>query len=131
MFTLPCRKSFQKILAKQGLKFELNTKVLSAEKQSDGSVIVKTESAKGGNEKTFDANVLLVSVGRRPVTTGLNLDKIGVEVDNKGRVVVDDQYNTTVQGVKCIGDATFGPMLAHKAEEEGKFTQPFSLSSSH
>ncbi|KLO18662.1 dihydrolipoyl dehydrogenase [Schizopora paradoxa] len=112
-------KSFQKLLAKQGLQFELNTKVLSAEKQSDGTVLVKTESAKGGSEKTFNANVVLVSVGRRPVTTGLNLDKIGVEVDNKGRVVVDDQYNTTVQGVKCIGDATFGPMLAHKAEEEG------------
>ncbi len=96
--------------------------MVSAEKQSDGSVLVKTESAKGGNEKSFDANVVLVSVGRRPVTTGLNLETIGVEVDNKGRIVVDDQYNTTVQGVKCIGDVTFGPMLAHKAEEEGKIT---------
>jgi dihydrolipoamide dehydrogenase len=63
--------------------------------------------------------VLLVSIGRRPVTKNLGLDKIGVEMDNKGRVVIDDQYNTSVKGVKCIGDVTFGPMLAHKAEEEG------------
>lgn len=69
----------------------------------------------------MDVDVVLVAVGRRPVTEGLGLDKIGVEVDNKGRIVVDDQYNTTVKGIKCIGDATFGPMLAHKAEEEGTF----------
>ena len=62
---------------------------------------------------------MLVSVGRRPYTTGLGLDKIGVELDNKGRIVIDDQFNTTVQNIKCIGDVTFGPMLAHKAEEEG------------
>lgn len=62
---------------------------------------------------------MLVSIGRRPLTKGLDLEKIGVEVDAKGRVVVDDQFNTSVAGVKCIGDATFGPMLAHKAEEEG------------
>ncbi|KAI0041815.1 dihydrolipoyl dehydrogenase [Auriscalpium vulgare] len=111
-------KQFQKSLAKQGLKFKLNTKVLSAEK-SDGKVFVKTEAAKDGKEETLEADVVLVAVGRRPVTTGLNLDKIGVEVDSKGRIVIDDQFNTTVQGVKCIGDVTFGPMLAHKAEEEG------------
>lgn len=63
--------------------------------------------------------MLLVSIGRRPLTTNLGLDKIGVEMDGKGRVVIDDQYNTSVKGVKCIGDVTFGPMLAHKAEEEG------------
>lgn len=63
--------------------------------------------------------MLLVAIGRRPVTTGLNLEKIGVEVDSKGRVVVDDQFNTSVKNIKCIGDVTFGPMLAHKAEEEG------------
>jgi dihydrolipoamide dehydrogenase len=68
----------------------------------------------------LDANVVLVSVGRRPVTEGLNLDKIGVEVDQKGRIVIDDQFNTSVKNIKCIGDVTFGPMLAHKAEEEGK-----------
>ncbi|KAA1467079.1 dihydrolipoyl dehydrogenase [Dentipellis sp. KUC8613] len=111
-------KQFQKILTKQGLKFKLNTKVLAADKQ-DGKVFVKTESAKGGKEETLEADVVLVAVGRRPVTAGLNLDKIGVEVDAKGRIVIDDQYNTSVKGIRCIGDVTFGPMLAHKAEEEG------------
>jgi len=111
-------KQFQKILAKQGIKFMLNTKVLSAEKK-DGKVYVQTEAAKGGKEETLDADVVLVSVGRVPVTKGLGLENIGVEVDPKGRIVIDDQYNTSVQGVKCIGDVTFGPMLAHKAEEEG------------
>lgn len=111
-------KQFQKILAKQGIKFMLNTKVLSAEKK-DGKVYVSTEGAKGGKEETLDADVVLVSVGRVPVTKNLGLEKIGVEVDPRGRIVIDDQYNTSVQGVKCIGDVTFGPMLAHKAEEEG------------
>ena len=61
----------------------------------------------------------MVAVGRRPKTDGLGLEKIGVEVDEKGRVIIDSQYNTSVKNVKCIGDVTFGPMLAHKAEEEG------------
>jgi dihydrolipoamide dehydrogenase len=69
----------------------------------------------------LDADVVLVSVGRRPYTKGLNLEKIGVELDGKGRIVVDDQFNTSVKNIKCIGDVTFGPMLAHKAEEEGTF----------
>lgn len=64
----------------------------------------------------------MVAVGRRPYTDGLGLDKVGVEVDNKGRIVIDDQFNTSVKGIKCIGDVTFGPMLAHKAEEEGNLT---------
>jgi Pyridine nucleotide-disulphide oxidoreductase, dimerisation domain/Pyridine nucleotide-disulphide oxidoreductase len=63
--------------------------------------------------------VVLVAVGRRPYTEGLNLQAIGVEVDNRGRIVVDNQFNTSVSNVRCIGDVTFGPMLAHKAEEEG------------
>jgi len=111
-------KAFQRSLQKQGLKFKLNTKVISAEKV-DGKVQIKTEAAKGGKEETLDANVVLVAVGRRPYTAGLNLDKIGVEIDPKGRIVIDDQFNTSVQHIKCIGDVTFGPMLAHKAEEEG------------
>jgi len=111
-------KNFQKILTKQGFDFKLNTKVVSAEKV-DGKVHVKVEAAKGGKEETLEADVLLVAIGRRPVTEGLNLDKIGVQVDNKGRIVVDDAYNTSVPNIKCIGDVTFGPMLAHKAEEEG------------
>ncbi|KIM81197.1 hypothetical protein PILCRDRAFT_89208 [Piloderma croceum F 1598] len=111
-------KQFQRILAKQSIKFKLNTKVLSAEKK-DGRVFIKTEAAKGGKEETLEADVVLVAVGRRPYTEGLNLEAIGVEKDNKGRIVIDDQFNTSVKGVKCIGDVTFGPMLAHKAEEEG------------
>ncbi|KAJ3552014.1 hypothetical protein NM688_g4383 [Phlebia brevispora] len=111
-------KQFQKSLQKQGMKFLLNTKVLSAEKK-DGKVYLKTEAAKGGKEDTLEADVVLVAVGRRPYTQGLGLDKLGVELDNKGRIVIDDQFNTSVSGIKCIGDVTFGPMLAHKAEEEG------------
>lgn len=111
-------KSFQKILQKQGFKFKLNTKVMSGQREGD-VVKVKVEAAKGGKEEELEADVVLVAIGRRPVTKGLNLDKIGVEVDERGRVVIDDQFNTSVPNIKCIGDATFGPMLAHKAEEEG------------
>lgn len=139
-----CSKQFQKVLKKQGLIFKTSTKVLSADKVG-GKVQVKVESAKGGNEEMaslwfpffitamlmscfqIDADVLLVAIGRRPVTKNLGLEKIGVEMDNKGRVVIDDQYSTSVQGVKCIGDVTFGPMLAHKAEEEGPFDVFHSL----
>lgn len=64
--------------------------------------------------------MVLVAIGRRPYTDGLNLEAIGVEKDKKGRIVIDDQFNTSAPGVKCIGDVTFGPMLAHKAEDEGE-----------
>lgn len=111
-------KNFQKILTKQGLKFKVNTKVIGAEKK-DGKVFLNVESAKGGKPETLDADVVLVAIGRRPVTKNLGLEDIGVEMDNKGRIVIDDQFNTSIKGIKCIGDATFGPMLAHKAEEEG------------
>ncbi|GAA5964819.1 hypothetical protein JCM8115_000113 [Rhodotorula mucilaginosa] len=111
-------KNFQKILSKQGLKFNLNTKVLGASKK-DGKVHLEVEGAKNGKKSTIEADVVLVAIGRRPYTEGLNLDKIGVEVDNRGRIVIDSQFNTSVPNVKCIGDVTFGPMLAHKAEEEG------------
>ncbi|GJJ13972.1 D-lactate ferricytochrome c oxidoreductase [Clathrus columnatus] len=111
-------KQFQKTLVKQGIKFKTETKVISAEKV-DGRVRIQLESAKGGNQETIETDVLLVSIGRRPYTSGLNLEKIGVELDNKGRIIIDDQYNTSAKGVRAIGDVTFGPMLAHKAEEEG------------
>jgi len=111
-------KTFQKTLTKQGIKFKLGTKVTGADK-TDGKVFVKTEAAKDGKEETLEADVVLVSVGRRPYTKGLGLENIGVEVDNRGRIVIDDQFNTSIPGIKCIGDVTFGPMLAHKAEEEG------------
>jgi len=111
-------KNFQKILQKQGFKFKLNTKVTSIERKGD-TVITKVEAAKGGSEETLESDVVLVAIGRRPYTDGLNLEAIGADVDKKGRIVIDDQFNTSVAGVKCIGDVTFGPMLAHKAEEEG------------
>lgn len=111
-------KKFQSILQKQGIKFKLNTKVIGAEKKGE-TVALNVEAAKGGKEEQLESDVVLVAIGRRPVTRGLNLEAVGIEVDNRGRVVVDDQYNTSCKGVKCIGDATFGPMLAHKAEEEG------------
>lgn len=111
-------KAFKKILEKQGLSFKMGTKVLGAERR-DGKVFLQVEDAKTGDKQELDADVVLVAIGRRPRTEGLNLEAVGIEKDEKGRVVVDDQYNTTCKGVKCIGDATFGPMLAHKAEEEG------------
>jgi len=111
-------KQFQKILAKQGIKFKLNTKVIGAEKV-DSKVQLKVEAAKGGKEETLDADVVLVAIGRRPLTRGLNLEKVGVELDKRGRVVIDDQFQTSAKNILAIGDVTFGPMLAHKAEEEG------------
>ncbi|KAK0234933.1 hypothetical protein EDD85DRAFT_841119 [Armillaria nabsnona] len=111
-------KQFQRLLTKQGVKFKTNTKVLSADKEN-GKVTIKTEAAKGGKEESFEADVVLVAVGRRPYVEGLNLEAIGVELDPKGRIVIDDQFNTSIPNIKCIGDVTFGPMLAHKAEEEG------------
>ncbi|KAE8213830.1 hypothetical protein CF319_g1924 [Tilletia indica] len=111
-------KSFQRVLGKQGIQFKLGTKVIDAEKK-DGKVTMNVEGAKDGKKEQLEADVVLVAIGRRPYTAGLNLEAVGIEVDKRGRIVVDDQYNTTCKGVKCIGDATFGPMLAHKAEDEG------------
>ena len=112
-------KDFQKILTKQGMKFKMGHKVIDMEKR-DGKCYLNVESAKDGKKEQVEADVVLVAIGRRPVTSGLNLEKIGVETDKRGRIVVDSQFNTSVKGIKCIGDATFGPMLAHKAEDEGE-----------
>ncbi|MCJ1330986.1 dihydrolipoamide dehydrogenase precursor [Thelotrema lepadinum] len=111
-------KQTQKILQKQGLKFKLNTKVISGDSSGEG-VKVDVESVKGGKKETMDADVVLVAIGRRPYTTGLGLDKVGLETDSKGRIVIDQEYRTKVPHIRVIGDCTFGPMLAHKAEEEG------------
>lgn len=67
----------------------------------------------------LDVDVVLVAIGRRPVTKSLGLENVGIEQDKRGRIVIDDQFNTSVKGVRAVGDVTFGPMLAHKAEEEG------------
>lgn len=111
-------KAFKRTLEKQGIKFRLGTKLSSIDRQSD-KVVLNLEEVEGGKTEQVEADRVLLSIGRRPVTRGLNLEAVGIETDNRGRIVVDDQYNTTCKGVKCIGDATFGPMLAHKAEDEG------------
>ncbi|KAI5806276.1 hypothetical protein EDC01DRAFT_142324 [Geopyxis carbonaria] len=111
-------KSMQKILSKQGMKFKLNTKVTSGD-VSSSSVAVNVEAAKGGKAETLDADVVLVAIGRRPYTTGLGLENLGIEVDERGRIVIDQEYRTKIPHIRAIGDATFGAMLAHKAEEEG------------
>ncbi|KAG8867083.1 dihydrolipoamide dehydrogenase precursor [Serendipita sp. 405] len=115
---LPTMKSFQKILQKQGFKFKLNTKVTSLKREGE-TVTVEIEGAKDGKKETITTDVCLVAIGRRPYTEGLNLEAIGVETDKRGRIVIDEQFNTSAPRVKCIGDVTFGPMLAHKAEDEG------------
>ncbi|KAI9470645.1 MAG: dihydrolipoyl dehydrogenase [Benjaminiella poitrasii] len=111
-------KNFHKILQKQGLKFKLSTKVNGA--KVDGDIVkVDVEASKGGKAETLEADAVLVSIGRRPYTTGLGLENVGVELDNRGRVVIDSEFKTNVPNIRCIGDVTFGPMLAHKAEDEG------------
>jgi len=111
-------KATQKILTKQGMKFKLNTKVTSGD---DSSEIVKinVEAAKGGKEEVLDADVVLVAIGRRPYSAGLGFENIGIETDEKGRFIIDHEYRTKIPHIRAIGDCTFGPMLAHKAEEEG------------
>ena len=110
-------KQAQKILGRQGLKFMVGTKVVSGD-DSGENIVLKTEAAKGGKEQTLEADVVLVAIGRRPYTQGLGLEKAGIEVDEKGRVIIDQEYRTKSQHIRVIGDCTFGPMLAHKAEEE-------------
>ncbi|KAI8906042.1 hypothetical protein EDD86DRAFT_211379 [Gorgonomyces haynaldii] len=111
-------KRFQQILTKQGIKFKLGTKVLGATKK-DGKVDLLVEDAKSGKQETLTVDTVLLSIGRKPFTNGLGLEKAGVQVDAKGRIVTDAEFKTNVEGVRAIGDVITGPMLAHKAEEEG------------
>jgi len=115
------RKAFQRSLTKQGFKFKLNTKVTGAQKKSGGGVTLSLEPAKGGATEEFDADVVLVSAGRRPFLKGLNLEAAGVALDERGRVKTDGHFKTTSPSgtVFAIGDVIEGPMLAHKAEEDG------------
>ena len=108
---------FQKLLKKQGINFNLKTKVESISKNNTG-VNVKTTDDKG-NKKQFDCDVVLISVGRKPNTSNLNLDKIGIEKDQKGRIKINKFFQTKMKNIYAIGDVIQGPMLAHKAEEEG------------
>jgi dihydrolipoamide dehydrogenase len=111
-------KSMQRILAKQGMAFKLSTKVTGA-KVGAKSVALTVEPAAGGASETLEADIVLVAVGRRPYTDGLGLKEAGVALDEKGRVAIDAHFQTNVPGVYAIGDAIAGPMLAHKAEDEG------------
>jgi len=111
-------KALQASLTKQGFAFRLGTKVTSA-KKTNGSVVLSLEAAAGGKAEQLDCDVVLVSVGRRPYTDGLGLETIGVKLDNKGRIMVDPGFATNVASVYAIGDVIAGPMLAHKASEEG------------
>lgn len=110
-------KQFQRILEKQGLKFELGAKVSSIE-TADGAAKVTVEPAAGGEAKTLDADVVLVAIGRRPYTAGLGLEELGVAME-RGQIVIDSHFQSNVPGVFAIGDVVRGPMLAHKAEDEG------------
>jgi len=99
------------------MKFKLGSKVVGVEKK-DGAFAVAVEPAKGGERETFEADVILVAIGRRPYTDGLGLDEAGVKRDARGRVVTDDHFRTNVPGIWAIGDVREGAMLAHKAEDE-------------
>jgi dihydrolipoamide dehydrogenase len=111
-------KQFHRILQKQGIAVRLSSKVSGVD--SSGKVLkVKVEPATGGVAETLDADVVLVAIGRVPYTEGLGLEALGVKKDNRGRILVDPQFRTNVEGIYAIGDVIAGPMLAHKAEEEG------------
>ena len=111
-------KAFERILAKQGIKTKLKTKVMGAAKSKQG-VTLTLEPAAGGATEELMADVVLVAIGRRPYVAGLGLDKVGVALDERGRIKVDGHYATNVPGIYALGDVIAGPMLAHKAEEEG------------
>ena len=111
-------KLFQRVLSKQGFKFKLGTKVTGAKTTKTG-VTLTLEPAKGGDSEELKADVVLCSIGRRPYVEGLGLDEVGVKRDQRGFIEVDDAFQTSVPGIYAIGDCIPGPMLAHKAEEEG------------
>jgi len=111
-------QTFQKSLSKQGFKFILESKVLSATKEGDNYKVL-IESVKNGTQSTLDADVILVAIGRRAVTNNLGLENIGLQSNSRGFIEVDEHRKTKVPGVWAIGDVIPGPMLAHKAEDEG------------
>ena len=111
-------KQAQKLLTKQGIEFNLSAKVTGVEKTASGAKVT-FEPVAGGEAQTLDADIVLVSTGRKPYTEGLGLEAVGVALDNRGRVEIDGHYKTNVPGIFAIGDVVKGPMLAHKAEDEG------------
>jgi dihydrolipoamide dehydrogenase len=111
-------KQFQRMLAKQGIDFHLGAKVTGVEKAGSGAKVT-FEPAKGGDKTVLEADVVLIATGRKPYTANLGLEQAGVALDNRGRVEIDGHYKTNVAGIYAIGDVVKGPMLAHKAEDEG------------
>ncbi len=111
-------KQTQRVLKKQGLKFKLGTKVTAAKTGKSG-VTLTMEPAKGGAASELKADTVLVAIGRRPYTEGLGLKELGVAMDNRGVIQIDGAFQTSVPGIYAIGDCAPGPMLAHKAEDEG------------
>jgi dihydrolipoyl dehydrogenase len=111
-------KQFQRLLQRQGFTFRLSSKVTGVAPASE-RLSVSVEPAKGGRAETLTADVVLVAIGRVPYTAGLGLEELGVQLDNQGRVTVTDRFESTVPGIFAIGDVIRGPMLAHKAEDEG------------
>ena len=111
-------KQFQRLMEKQGIAFKLSAKVTGVEKSSKGAKVT-FEPVKGGAAETIEADAVLIATGRRPYTDGLGLQEAGVALDERGRVATDDHWRTNVEGIYAIGDVVKGPMLAHKAEDEG------------
>ncbi|EFJ05528.1 hypothetical protein SELMODRAFT_270051 [Selaginella moellendorffii] len=112
------RKTFQRSLEKQKMKFVMKTKVVKVEESGSG-LKLSLEAASGGSPSSLEADVVLVAAGRSPYTKGLGLEEVGIKLDKMGRVEVDDHFRTSVPSVYAIGDVIRGPMLAHKAEEDG------------
>ncbi|KAF5831075.1 hypothetical protein DUNSADRAFT_13631 [Dunaliella salina] len=112
------RRAFQRSLEKQGIKVKTGTKVQTGKVVGD-KVQLQVEASKGGKAETLEADVVLVSIGRRPYTKGLGLEELGVEMTERNQIKVDSHFRTTVPSIYAIGDCIPGPMLAHKAEEDG------------
>ncbi|GGA91493.1 dihydrolipoyl dehydrogenase [Brucella endophytica] len=111
-------RQFQRMLEKQGIEFKLGAKVTGVEKLKKGAKVT-FEPVKGGDAETIEADAVLVATGRKPYTEGLGLEAAGVTLDERGRVAIDDHWRTNVPGIYALGDVVKGPMLAHKAEDEG------------
>ncbi|MHA1543933.1 MAG: dihydrolipoyl dehydrogenase family protein, partial [Alphaproteobacteria bacterium] len=111
-------KTFARILKKQGMELKTSTKVVGVKIKKNGADVI-IEPAKGGDQQTISADVVLLSIGRIPYTKGLGLEKVGVAMDDLGRVKVNEKFESSIEGIYAIGDVTPGPMLAHKAEDEG------------